>query len=81
MTNPSTDYAGPGPAEGSGAHRYVLLLIEQPADFSPPADLSAAGTPLGVFNIEQYIEQSNLGDIAAANYFTVENGVATSSVS
>lgn len=46
-------YAGPLPATGSGAHRYVLLLLEQPANFSSPADLAP-----GIVKIDlaQYIQ-------------------------
>lgn len=76
-----TNYAGPGPAAGSGAHRYVLLLIEQPSTFSAPADLSEPNTPLGTFSISKYISSSGLGNVVAASYFNVENGEASSSVS
>ncbi|KAI5454519.1 hypothetical protein NCC49_003417 [Naganishia albida] len=79
-TAPITNYAGPGPAEGSGAHRYVLLLIEQPSTFTAPADLSEPNTPLGTFNFQNYLTSTGLGEIVAANYITVENGVATVSV-
>ncbi|KAJ9096482.1 hypothetical protein QFC20_006425 [Naganishia adeliensis] len=79
-TAPITNYAGPGPAEGSGAHRYVLLLIEQPSTFTAPADLSEPNTPLGTFNFQNYLTSTGLGPIVAANYITVENGVATVSV-
>ena len=76
----STDYTGPGPAEGSGPHRYVLIIYNQPADFSPPSDLTAAGVGLGTFSFSSYVSSSNLGPLIAATYFTVENGQATVSV-
>ena len=44
-----TDYAGPAPPSGSGPHRYVVLAFEQPANFTPPAALSTAGTGVGRF--------------------------------
>ncbi|KAJ9125989.1 hypothetical protein QFC24_002261 [Naganishia onofrii] len=79
-TDPITNYAGPGPAEGSGAHRYVLLFIDQPSTFTAPAYLSQPNTPLGTFNFQNYLSSTGLGPIVAANYITVENGVATVTV-
>ncbi|KAI0003224.1 phosphatidylethanolamine-binding protein [Russula compacta] len=60
-----TDYAGPAPPEGSGPHRYVLLLLPQPSSFSPPANLSKAGVGVSVFQLTDYI---------SAMYFDVEQG-------
>ncbi|ODO01793.1 nuclear protein [Cryptococcus wingfieldii CBS 7118] len=76
-----TDYAGPGPDAGSGAHRYVIIIYEQPSDFTAPDDLSTPGTALGQFSLSDYVSSSNLGSIVTANYFQVENGVATVSPS
>lgn len=76
-----TAYAGPGPASGSGAHRYVILVLPQPDNFSPPSNLSSPNTPLGVFSLTDYISSSNLGQPIAGTYFTVEEGTATASVS
>ncbi|GFZ43739.1 hypothetical protein JCM24511_01459 [Saitozyma sp. JCM 24511] len=75
-----TNYAGPGPAAGSGSHRYVVLLYSQPSSFAAPANLSTANTPLGTFFLEEYVNSTGLGAVVAANYFQVENGVATTSV-
>jgi len=73
-------YAGPGPAPGSGPHRYVIILYSQPSSFTPPADLSK---PTGVllFNLQEYVKNSGLGPIAGATYFTVEEGTTTASIS
>jgi len=79
--SPITSYAGPGPAPGSGAHRYVILLLPQPANFQPPANLSSPNTPVSKFDLNEYISSSNLGQPIAAMYFTVEEGTATASVS
>ena len=78
---PSTNYAGPGPAEGSGPHRYTILVYLQPSTFQAPANLSAADTPLGTMFLDSYVQESGLGNLVAANYFQVENGQATVSVS
>ncbi|KAJ9110624.1 hypothetical protein QFC19_001453 [Naganishia cerealis] len=80
-TDPITNYAGPGPAEGSGPHRYVLLFISQPSTFTAPNYLSQPNTPLGTFNFQNYLTSTGLGPIVAANYITVENGVATVTIS
>jgi hypothetical protein len=71
-------YVGPGPAAGSGAHRYVLLVYSQPANFTSPA-----GTATGIVKIDlaQYVQQAGLGPLVAATYMQVENGVSTVSVS
>ena len=57
------------------------MVYSQPPQFSPPADLSAAGTPLGTFQVQEYVNSTGLGSLVAANYFTVEAGQATVSVS
>ncbi|WVW81588.1 hypothetical protein I302_103583 [Kwoniella bestiolae CBS 10118] len=73
-----TDYAGPGPFEGTGSHRYVIALYEQGSDFAAPSNLSTAGVPLGTWFLPNYVSEAKLGDLLAANYFQVENGQATS---
>ncbi|KAI9636046.1 phosphatidylethanolamine-binding protein [Dioszegia hungarica] len=75
-----TDYAGPGPAAGSGSHRYVVLLYAQSSSFRPPANLSTAGVGLATWNLQSYVDASGLGPLVAANYFQVENGQATVTV-
>lgn len=72
-----TDYVGPGPLPGTGSHRYVVLLYAQSSAFSPPANLSTAGAGFGTFFLDQYVQSSGLGPLVAANYFQVQNGVAT----
>jgi len=76
-----TDYAGPGPASGSGPHRYVIMVYEQPSTFAAPANLSTPGVAVSVFNLQGYITESKLGPLIAAIYFTVEVGTATVTIS
>ncbi|TDL27199.1 PEBP-like protein [Rickenella mellea] len=78
---PITDYAGPAPPAGSGPHRYVILLFEQPASFTPPANLSQPNTPVSVFDLNAYAKDSGLGPIVAGMYLTVQNGDTTASLS
>ncbi|EAU88124.1 hypothetical protein CC1G_03796 [Coprinopsis cinerea okayama7 len=68
-----TEYGGPNPPSGSGAHRYIVALYEQPATFTPPEDF-AEPLPLELFDWLQYVEDANLGPLVAANYFTVAVG-------
>ncbi len=44
-------------------------MISQPSTFSAPSNV----TGFGVFDVNQYISSSGLGNIVAANYFTVDN--------
>jgi phosphatidylethanolamine-binding protein len=76
-----TSYAGPGPASGSGAHRYVIILLEQPSSFSAPSDLSSPNSPVEKYDFNAYVKNAQLGNIVAANYYTVEVGTSSASVS
>jgi hypothetical protein len=73
-----TAYAGPGPAAGSGAHRYIIALFQQPEDFAAPEGFQQ---PTGVeaMDFKAYIENANLGPLVAANYIIVEEGTASAS--
>jgi len=71
-----TAYGGPGPAAGSGSHRYVVALYEQPAEFAAPEGFTGT-LPIQPMNWLAYVESSNLGDLVAANYINVEEGTYT----
>ncbi|CAE6517098.1 unnamed protein product [Rhizoctonia solani] len=71
-----TVYGGPFPAEGSGAHRYMLLVLAQPSTFSAPAT-PAANSPIEKFDFEAYVKSAGLGNIVAGSYITVEQGTST----
>ncbi|KAH9967841.1 phosphatidylethanolamine-binding protein [Russula dissimulans] len=74
------DYAGPAPADGSGPHRYVILLFAQPMKFSAPADLSKANTAVTTVNLTEYVSETNLSQPVAGMYFTVQQGTTNVSV-
>ncbi|KAL0947213.1 hypothetical protein HGRIS_013331 [Hohenbuehelia grisea] len=76
-----TQYAGPAPPAGSGPHRYVVILYEQPASFSPPEEFSQPNIGVSVFDVNAYAQNSGLGNIVAATYITVEEGQTTASLS
>jgi len=79
-TAPVIAYAGPGPASGSGPHRYILMAFAQPADFVAPST-PAPGSSVTMIDFPTYIKTANLGNPLAGNYFTVEVGTSTVSVS
>jgi len=78
---PVTEYASPSPAAGSGAHRYVILLLPQRSSFSPPANLSKPNVGVSVFHLTEYISTSHLGQPVAGMYFDVEQETGTATVS
>ncbi|KAH8829692.1 phosphatidylethanolamine-binding protein [Flagelloscypha sp. PMI_526] len=78
--NEITKYGAPLPAEGSGSHRYVLLVYAQPSGFTPPAD-PPTNAGIAKFSLSDYVKAANLGSPIAANYIQVEQGTATQSVS
>ncbi|RXW24182.1 hypothetical protein EST38_g1652 [Candolleomyces aberdarensis] len=73
-----TPYAGPWPAAGSGPHRYIVALYQQPSTFVAPEGFTGP-LPVGVYDFEDYVEDSGLGPLVAANYINVEEGTATAS--
>ncbi|KAJ9264368.1 hypothetical protein DTO212C5_7203 [Paecilomyces variotii] len=69
------NYARPGPPPGSGPHRYVFLLYEQPEGFDVTKYAPAGGKPVGVrrrmrYDLDAFEKKANLGPVIAANYFT-----------
>ncbi|KAK0228323.1 phosphatidylethanolamine-binding protein [Armillaria fumosa] len=75
-----TSYAGPAPAEGSGAHRYVILLFQQPSTFTSP-DGYTENIGVSTFDLSSYLSESGMGSLVAGTYMTVEQGTSTVSVS
>ncbi|KAH9483787.1 26 kDa secreted antigen [Psilocybe cubensis] len=75
-----TAYAGPGPAAGSGPHRYVVLLYAQPSTFAAPAAFANPGLGVSKMDFNAYVKDSGLGPLVGGTYITVEEGTATVSV-
>ncbi|KAF5331022.1 hypothetical protein D9619_005724 [Psilocybe cf. subviscida] len=75
-----TNYAGPGPAAGSGPHRYVVALYEQPSTFKAPDAFSQPNMGVSTFDFNAYVKDSGLGPLVAATYITVEEGTSTASI-
>jgi len=73
-------YAAPAPAEGTGPHRYTFLVYAEPSGFTAPST-PAANSGVQLFDLAAYVAAAKLGDPSAGNYFTIENGTPTVSVS
>ncbi|THH33007.1 hypothetical protein EUX98_g1230 [Antrodiella citrinella] len=72
-----TEYAGPAPPANSGPHRYVIMLYSQPSSFQAPAGLNTANIGVSTYDFPAYVQDSHLGALVAATYFTVEAGTAS----
>jgi len=72
-------YAGPGPAAGSGPHRYTILLYQQPSNFTAPST-PAQNSGVQRIDLAKYVSAAGLTGPLAGLYFTVEVGTATVSV-
>lgn len=72
---PEAKYLPPAPEEGSGVHNYTLLLFEQPeGGFALPEEYAKflpndASIRTG-FTLEEFVEDTGLGEPFAATYFT-----------
>jgi hypothetical protein len=73
-------YAGPGPAEGSGSHRYVFVLYAQGDNFTAPVGFTETINEVPSFSLASYVSAAGFESPVAANYFNVQNGEATASV-
>jgi phosphatidylethanolamine-binding protein (PEBP) family uncharacterized protein len=78
-TAPVIAYVGPGPASGSGPHRYTLLVFAQSSSFKAPAT-PPAGSSVTMIDFPTYIQSAGFTAPLAGNYFTVEVGTSTVSV-
>jgi hypothetical protein len=76
---PTIPFAGPGPAAGSGPHRYTILVFQQPANFKIP-DAPKANSGVHPINVAQYLTSAGLTTPLFGSYFTVEVGTATVTV-
>ena len=69
------DYRGAGPPPGSGPHRYLFLLYQQPAGFDgkrfgQPAERQKIGLFGRVrYNLVDFVKQARLGQPVAGNWF------------
>ncbi|MCO5613912.1 hypothetical protein L7F22_068191 [Adiantum nelumboides] len=80
-SKPIAGWFAPAPPVGSGVHRYTTLVFRQPQNFTLPANLQNRNETIDTnFNLAQYIQQTNLGPIVAANFFLLQNSDTSASV-
>jgi len=69
-------YAGPNPSEGSGFHKYVMLVMEQTESFSEEpliqykSESSCEQKNRENFDLQKFRQTLNLSEPVAVNYFT-----------
>ena len=69
-------YARPNPSEGSGFHKYVMLVMEQTESFSEEpfirykSESSCEQKNRENFDLQKFRQTLNLSEPVAVNYFT-----------
>jgi len=68
------NWIGPAPPPGSGPHRYIFLLYDEPAGFDPKKYAPPEGKKLGNwnrirYNLGAFEKEVKLGPVLAFNYF------------
>eukprot|EP01116_Phalansterium_solitarium_P011080 TRINITY_DN26688_c0_g1_i1.p1 TRINITY_DN26688_c0_g1~~TRINITY_DN26688_c0_g1_i1.p1 ORF type:complete len:175 (-),score=39.42 TRINITY_DN26688_c0_g1_i1:323-847(-) len=64
-----TPYAGPQPSQGTGFHRYVLFVFQQPAPVVKYAPLSSNRTN---FDVDGFLDLYGIADKQISNFFDTE---------
>ncbi|CAL8143637.1 unnamed protein product [Orchesella dallaii] len=69
-----TDYVGAGPPKGTGLHRYILLIYEQPGKLAFDEKHLTIRTGKGreKFSIRDFAKKYKLGDPIAGNFYLAE---------
>nr|CAH7752655.1 unnamed protein product [Callosobruchus chinensis] len=67
-------YVGSGPPQGTGLHRYVFLVYEQPAklNFDEKRLPNTSGDNRGNFSIRKFAQKYKLGEPIAGNFYQAE---------
>ncbi|NJI29984.1 PEBP-like protein, partial [Aeromonas veronii] len=64
------DYVGSGPPQGTGLHRYVFLVYQQPANLTfDETVLSSRNPNRGKWSPEAFAIKYQLGDPIAGNFY------------
>ena len=69
-------YAGPNPNQGSGLHKYVMLVMEQPESINEDdllnykSESSCDQKNRENFDLQDFRQNLNLSEPVAVNYFT-----------
>ncbi|XP_042344182.1 phosphatidylethanolamine-binding protein 1 [Plectropomus leopardus] len=69
-----SDYVGSGPPQGTGLHRYVWLVYEQPGSLSCTETVltNRSGDGRGKFKIQSFRQKYNLGAPVAGTCYQAE---------
>jgi len=69
-----SEYVGSGPPQGTGLHRYILLVYEQQGKikFDEQKLTNRSGDNRGKFSIRQFAKKHNLGEAVAGNFYQAE---------
>lgn len=69
-----SEYVGAGPPQGTGLHRYIFLIYEQPGKltFDEKRLTNRSGDHRGKFNTRAFVKKYNLGEPIAANFYQAE---------
>ncbi|KAF8783034.1 Phosphatidylethanolamine-binding protein 1 like protein [Argiope bruennichi] len=69
-----SEYVGSGPPEGTGLHRYVFLMYEQPEKLNCDEKklTNRSGDHRGNFKIANFAKKYNLGDPVAGNFYQAQ---------
>ncbi|XP_063368652.1 protein D2-like [Cydia amplana] len=67
-------YVGSGPPQGTGLHRYVFLVYQQPGklNFDEPRLPNTSGDNRGGFSIQKFATKYGLGAPIAGNFYQAE---------
>ncbi|KAH6637447.1 phosphatidylethanolamine-binding protein [Boeremia exigua] len=79
IPNGPVPYLQPSPPVGDVPHSYNVVVFQQPANFSIPAQYSNLTNQRLPFNVSQFVLDTGLGQPVAGSYFQVQNltGTAT----
>lgn len=79
IPNGPVPYLQPSPPVGDIPHNYNVVVFQQPANFSVPAQYSNLTNNRFPFNVSQFVADTGLGQPLAGSYFQVQNltGTAT----
>ena len=69
-----SEYVGSGPPKGTGNHRYVYLVYQQPGPIEPDEKLKTktSGEGRENFKIREFAKKYNLGQPIAGNFYVAQ---------
>lgn len=77
IPNGPVPYLQPSPPVGDVPHSYNIVVFQQPANFSIPAQYSNLTNNRVPFNVSQFVLDTGLGQPFAGSYFQVQNLTGT----